>query len=132
MNVLVNRWGNALQPLLSNPFQDFLEAHPVLAWGLDHPLWMAAIALLTLLLLAGLWSAIARLTENFWLTLVQLPFRLGRWLFGSLARLLLRPQAADPAPDRLSQIMQRLEALQQEQGALVSELRSLLAEPPQK
>ncbi|MBD0335507.1 MAG: hypothetical protein ICV62_08460 [Cyanobacteria bacterium Co-bin13] len=139
MDALVNRWGNGLQPFLSRPFNDFLETHPLWAWGLDHPLWMVAIATLALLLLAGLWSAIARLTENFWLTLVQLPFRLGRWGLRGLSRLLHRPaqpalakSSNHSAPERLTEILQRLEALQQEQEALVQEMRSLLTQQSQK
>ncbi|MBD0267328.1 hypothetical protein [Pseudanabaena sp. FACHB-2040] len=107
---------------------------------MDHSLWVVAIAILALLLLAGLWSAVARLTENFWLSLVRLPFRVGLWGFLALSRLLRRPtQSAlvkpsehSPEPDRPAEIVQRLEVLQQEQEALVRELRSLLAKQSQE
>lgn len=124
-------WTDGLQSVLLNPVQTWLSEHPAVGWLVAHPLWGAGLLVLGILLLAGLWSAIARLTEGFWLTLVGLPFRLGGWLFTTVTGVLVQrwvkptPQAN---PDRLTEIVGRLEALQTEQEDLLAEMRQLLGE----
>lgn len=125
-----NSWADAAQTALLRPVQGWLAEHPLLGWLVGHPLWAIALGILGLLLFAGLWSAIARLTEGFWLSLVKLPFRLSGWIFGVVSGLLVR-QWAKPAPleagdNRLSEIMNRLETLQTEQESLLAEMRGLL------
>jgi len=124
-------WTDGLQSALLNPVQTWLAEHPLIAWLVAHPLWALGLLVLGILLLAGLWSAIARLTEGFWLTLVGLPFQLVSWLFTTVTRVLVRrwakpvPQAH---PDRLTEIIGRLETLQTEQEDLLAEMRQLLEE----
>ncbi len=134
MAMLTDTVTDALQSVLISPWQRWLAEHPLVAWLVMHPLWALALVGLGLLLFAGLWSAIARLTEGFWLTLVRLPFRLGGWLFVAIARLLLhrRNKAAKPAesPNRLSDIMARLDQLQTEQAALLAEMHQLVNDEP--
>jgi hypothetical protein len=112
--------------------QAWLLEHPIVAWLVLHPLWGLSLLGVVLLLFAGLWSAIARLTEGFWLTLVRLPFQLITWLFvtttGLLMRRWVKPAPTEASPDRLVEIMTRLEALQTEQEDLLQEMRQLLAE----
>ncbi|HEY9762947.1 MAG TPA: hypothetical protein V6D07_10500 [Trichocoleus sp.] len=135
-----SRWGNGLQPLVWRPFSDFFEAYPAIGWLVAHPLWGLLLVGLGLLLLAGLWNAIARLTENFWLALVRLPFRMTVALFSAITSLWFRwvqPNRGKPTKtqaiesnansDRLTEIVTRLEALQGEQAALMQEMRTLLA-----
>ncbi len=123
---------DGLQSVLLRPLQDWLLEHPVVAWFVSHPLWALALLALAILLFAGLWSAVARLTEGFWLTLVGLPFRVVTWIFTTTTVLVMRQWSKDPAtdnsPDRLGEIMARLEALQTEQENLLQEMRQLLAE----
>lgn len=123
---LANPW----ESLLLRPMQSWLAEHPLVGWLLGHPLWALGLALLGLLLFAGLWSAIARLTEGFWLALVGLPFRLSTWLFGAVSGVLVRRWVKSPqverGADRLGEIMARLETLQTEQESLLDELRTLL------
>jgi hypothetical protein len=125
-------WTEGLQSALLKPLQSWLMEHPIVAWLVMHPLWGVALLGVAILLFAGLWSAIARLTEGFWLTLVRLPFQLISWLFTAVTALLVRRWAQGPAPeatsDRLSEIVARLEALQTEQEDLLQEMRQLLAE----
>jgi hypothetical protein len=125
-------WAEGLQSTLLKPLQAWLLEHPLVAWLVLHPLWALALVGLSILLLAGLWSAIARLTEGFWLTLVRLPFQLITWLFTATTGLLLQrwAQASPPEAnsDRLGEIMARLETLQGEQDDLLQEMRQLLAE----
>lgn len=125
-------WTDSLQSVLVRPLQAWLMEHPVAAWLVLHPLWGLGLLGLAILLFAGLWSAIARLTEGFWLTLVRLPFQLLTWLFATTTGLLVRRWAkttpTEANPDRLGEIMARLEALQTEQEDLLQEMRQLLAE----
>jgi hypothetical protein len=125
-------WTDGIQSALLQPLQSWLGEHPVVAWLVLHPLWSLALLGLAILLFAGLWSAVARLTEGFWLALVQLPFRLVTWLFAGTTGLLLkrwvRSPGGDASPDRLTEIVTRLEALQTEQEDLLQEMRQILAE----
>jgi hypothetical protein len=123
-------FGNPWESLLVGPVQDWLAQHPLLGWLVGHPLWALGMALAGLLLFAGLWSAIARLTEGFWLALVGLPLRLSTWIFASLSRLLVRRWAKPPAlaesSNRLDEILGRLGTLQTEQEKLLEEMRQIL------
>ncbi|WP_194056322.1 hypothetical protein [Nodosilinea sp. LEGE 06152] len=102
----------------------------MMGWLVGHPLWSLGLVVVVLLLFAGLWSAIARLTEGFWLNLVKLPFRLSGWIFGAVSGLLVRrwakPTQLEPGHDRIGEIVARLETLQTEQETLLEEMRQLL------
>ncbi|HIK45034.1 MAG TPA: hypothetical protein IGR64_09120 [Leptolyngbyaceae cyanobacterium M65_K2018_010] len=135
--MLTDTLTEALQSVLLTPLQRWLTEHPLLGWLAGHPLWTLALVGLGLLLFAGLWSAIARLTEGFWLTLVRLPFQLGGWLFATTASLLVKSLLVkqwaktakpEPSPDRLGEILARLATLQSEQAELLAEMRQLLAD----
>lgn len=129
-DTFTSSWADTAQSALLRPVQNWLAEHPIAAALVGHPLWALALAVVGLLLFAGLWSAVARLTEGFWLTLVKLPFRLSGWLFGAVSGLLVRrwakPAQLEPQGDRLSEIVGRLEGLQSEQESLLEELRELL------
>lgn len=129
-DTFTNSWADAAQSALLKPVQHWLVEHPVVGWLVGHPLWTLGLTVVGLLLFAGLWSAIARLTEGFWLALVRLPFRLSRWIFGAVSGLLVRRWAKPAKPelgnDRIEEIVARLETLQTEQDALLGEMRALL------
>ncbi|PZV07467.1 MAG: hypothetical protein DCF32_07265 [Leptolyngbya sp.] len=129
-DTFANSWADAAQTALLRPVQGWLSEHPVMGWLVGHPLWAIALGILALLLFAGLWSAIARLTEGFWLSLVRLPFRLSGWIFGMVSGLLVRqwakPAKLEAGDNRLSEIMSRLEMLQTEQESLLEEMKGLL------
>jgi hypothetical protein len=133
-DVIANNWIEALQSALAQPLQRWLTDHPLAGWLVVHPLWLLAVVVVVILLFAGLWSALARLTEGFWLTLVRLPFQLSVWVFTTLASGLThqwaRAAKSPPDPDRLSEIMLRLESLQTEQETLLKEMRQILAKSP--
>lgn len=126
------RWADGLQSALWSPLQAWLSDHPLVAWLVLHPLWGLGLLGVLVLMFAGLWSAVARLTEGFWLALARLPLRLISGLFTALTVLLakywVKSSPAQPSPDRLGEIMARLEALQTEQENLLQEMRQLLAE----
>lgn len=130
MGIFTDGLGNPWESLLVGPVQGWLAQHPLLGWLVGHPLWALGLAGVGLLLFAGLWSAIARLTEGFWLALVGLPLRLSTWIFASLSRLLVRrwtkPPALAESSDRLDEILGRLATLQTEQETLLAEMREIL------
>lgn len=123
---------DSLNRLWGSAWEDFLGVHPLWAWVINRPLLALAIALTGLLLFSGLLRAISRLSERLWLALGRLPLRLAVWLFSVLAGWLRRPKALPAAAprDRASQIGQRLQALHQEEAALLRELQTLLADLP--
>ena len=84
-----------------------------------------------LLLLAGLLRAVAGLTEQLWLALLRLPIWLVQWIWQAVF-LLLRPvlpktEQPSPIPNRLSELLVRLESLRQEEQELMQEIKSLLS-----
>ena len=132
----VGNWSNSaqhkLQGVMTQPIADWLQGHPNIAWAIDHPLIALGLLLIVLLLLSGLLQAIARLTAQVWIWLLQSPLKLIRWLFYGLLRFTQRQPKlpalpATPQQERLTLILQRLETMRQEQDELLQEVRSLLA-----
>lgn len=130
---------------LTAPFQDWLNQHPILLWLATNPLWLLAAVLAVLFLLSGLLRAVAGLTEKLWLALLSFPVNLLRWLWQGIVFLLSRPFAPKPVvgasfvnppvlnpQDRLTEVLNRLEALRQEQDELLKEVKSLLAKDSEK
>jgi hypothetical protein len=117
------------------PIQDWLAQHPVFLWLATHPWWLLITILVILFLLSGLLRAVAGLTEKLWLGLLRLPILLVQWVWRGSLFLLRRPFAPKPLalqasvtpPDRLTEVLDRLEALRQEQDELLKEVKSLLA-----
>ncbi|MFM7423894.1 MAG: hypothetical protein ACKO7W_02630 [Elainella sp.] len=136
-------WGsqtlvNNVLETLFGPVQTWLGQHPVFFWLSSHPLWLLALILLLLFLFSGLLRAVAGLTEQLWLGLLKLPIWLVQGLWQSSLFLLRRAKSTPPSipplaaapPDRLTQVLERLEALRQEQEALLKEMRELTQRPP--
>lgn len=124
------------------PIQGWFDQHPWLEWLLQHPLWLVGLAVVAIFMLAGLLQAIGRLTENVWLTLLSLPFRLVGWLFVGLVGLgrfvfgkrsasvkqvsEVELSAAKPE-NRLQELLDRLDAIRTEEEALLKEVKEILA-----
>jgi hypothetical protein len=111
----------------------------LLKWGFAHPLGGIVAVVILVVLFGGLVRAIAQLTEQLWVNLLQLPMRVGKWLLAQVLYLLkLKPPTADkpqtliannPDPDRqIGEIMMRLEHLQQEQTLLLQDIKTLLVD----
>jgi hypothetical protein len=135
-------------------FQSWLISSPLLGWGLAHPILGLTAAVAAVVLLGGLLRAIAQLTEQLWVKLLQMPMRVGQWLFFQLLCLLkVRPRTvantqnlvtADSLklalnetntsePDQqMYEIMVRLERLQQEQTLLLQDIKTLLVNRAKK
>lgn len=124
---------------LTAPVQNWLGQYPVFLWLWTHPLWLVLLVLLVLFLLSGLLRAVAGLTEKLWLALLSLPVTLVRWVWRGSLFLLSRPFASKPvmqssllhssvdSADRLTEVLDRLEALRQEQDELLREVKLLAA-----
>ena len=74
-----------IHQVLWTPLEVWLGEHPFMHWFLIHPLILLGLGLIVLLLLAGLMSAIAHLTQNLWLRLLQLPIQLVQALGKAIA-----------------------------------------------
>lgn len=135
MERLINPMIDQLFSRVRLPIQDWLTTHPLWNWLLTHPLWLLGTVILLLFLLAGLLGAIASLTEKIWLFVLQAPIRLMQLIFLGTLKLLKipftsrtnSPKLTQPNSERLAVILDRLEALKQEQDALMQEVRSIVA-----
>jgi hypothetical protein len=134
--------------------QNWLMDYPVLKWGFAHPIWGLLMVIVLVVLFGGLLRAIAQLTEQLWVKLLQLPMRAGQWILTQLLHLLklksrttenpltltppksptpmlnptprLKPEASMVSEPQLCEIMVRLERLQQEQTLLLQDIKTLL------
>jgi hypothetical protein len=126
-----------------SPIQDWLAQYPILVWLVSHPIWLLGVILLSLFLLAGLLRAVASLTEQLWLSLLRLPLTLvqliwrgtmllWRPLFTKSAMVQtiapgsISPESISPNSSRLTEVLDRLEALRQEEQELMQEMKALL------
>jgi hypothetical protein len=120
-----------LQQAILGIFTDWLAAHPRIAWTFAHPRLALAVLLLSLLLFWGLLRLIFRLSEQVWLFLLQTPLKFITWgiaqIFASL-RLVAFPRyrRQQEREGRLADILNRLEAMGEEQEILLAELKELL------
>lgn len=126
-----------IQDTIVTSVQQFIHQHPNLAWIMTHPFWLVGLVLLALFLFWGLLQAITRLTERLWLAILQAPLKLTQWFLGLLSRMFWRKSATPSTPtksadpqQRLAAIVDRLEALRQEQEALMREMKEILAIRP--
>ncbi len=140
----------AMQGAVGDMMQDWLMGHPILGWGVMHPLWALGVIVALFFMSGGLLRAIAQLTEQLWIDLLQLPMRVVRW---GLAQLFpwwkpksdskISTQNSAPvglyeqtfkqdhngsqnANQQLFEIMVRLERIQQEQALLLQDIKTLL------
>lgn len=151
----------AIAPITSTQttlFQSWLESHPTMErslqifnWAVNHPIIGVIILLFLIAIAWSLIKSIGRLLENFWLSVLQIPLKLGyfliqfswRSLHKLAPRLMLkfpRTQAEQmqilPASDtqinstegsqRLLEISARLAVLNQEQNELIREALAIL------
>ena len=119
---------------LTQPIQDWLLAHPFGNWLLSHPLWAIGLVLIALLLLSGLFGAIAQLTQTLWIVLLRSPVVLIGWLVAGIVLLVKAPfsakgqlPAVETQQQRLAEILDRLDALKQEQDNLLQEAKQILS-----
>lgn len=124
-----------VQAAIASTLQQWLSSHPAIAWMVDHPLPALFLGLLLLFLLWSLLGAITRLMEQIWIAILAMPLKSLRWLFaGALQPLkgldLLNRQPPVSKDKRLAEILSRLDALRQEEAALMTEMKAILVTPP--
>jgi Fe2+ transport system protein B len=149
---------DVFQIAIASSTNSWLQTHPsilrllqILDWAVNHPIFSLVIFLFTLALIWSLIKSIGRLFELAWLSILQVPFKLGKFLIqaclmliGKFSSFLLKPSTGNintetaallssaPEPidqnkqQRLLEISQRLEALKQEQDELLQEAIALL------
>ncbi|MBW4487139.1 MAG: hypothetical protein KME12_05050 [Trichocoleus desertorum ATA4-8-CV12] len=125
---------DAMQNALGGAMQQWMAEHQFWAWVLQHPFWSVGLLLVLLVLLQGLLSTIAQLIQQAGIGLLRSPWKLSQWLFGFSARSFQSAltagdakQGTDSKQQRLSEIVDRLEALKQEQDALLQEVKAIVA-----
>lgn len=98
-----------IQQMFWSPLEVWLGEHPLIHWLLTHPFILLGLSLIALLLLAGLMSAIAYLTQNLWLRVLQLPVQLIQVLGSAIAiglkrlfQMLLRPSSSEISDERVT------------------------------
>lgn len=133
--ILSNRIVDRVLTSLASPLQNWLDAHPMGYWLVSHPLWLVGLVLIALLLLSGLFGAIAQLTQKLWIFVLQAPLSLTRWIFAALFQLFAavfrwKEDSGKPPENvhRLTEILSRLEVLRQEQDELIQEAKTVLKE----
>ncbi|MBW4541857.1 MAG: hypothetical protein KME43_22335 [Myxacorys chilensis ATA2-1-KO14] len=122
---------DSVQKSLNSTVYAWLNAHPLLSWFLTHPFYTIGIVLLTLLLLSGLLKAFSRITEQAWVFILQLPFKLGKRLLGMVTKpLAIRATVVNSSKsspqEQLAEILLRLEVIQQEQNTLMQQAKTIL------
>lgn len=120
-------------------FNQWLVAHPSLAWIVAHPLASVGLLLLAIFSLWGLFKAIGRGIEQTWVFLLTTPFKLLQPIFGLMWRAIRRgfghtnttvarlesQLVSDSTAERIATIVDRLQSLNQEQEMLLQELATL-------
>ena len=92
-------------------------------WGLHHPYWLAAIAIVLIILLQLLISLAAQLLRRGVKWLSKSPLFVGRWLLTKTPF----STTDELQEQQLVTLLTRLETLQQEQVALLTELQTALS-----
>jgi hypothetical protein len=111
---------------VSTYFNNWLGQHPYLAWSIAHPLFSCGLLLLAVGSLWGLFGAIGRGIEQIWLFLLKTPFKLLQPIFGKIWKISFgRLGNSTAVPERIDLIVDRLQALSQEQERLLTELSTL-------
>jgi len=144
--LLSNRMVSGVLDSVTIPVRDWLIDHPLIYWLVSHPLWLLGLIVVLILLLAGLVGAIARLTENLWLAVLRSPLSLSRWLWKLVSPLISplipklplwhtlwhnQPPVETVTPQqRLVDLLNRLDTLQQQQDEVLQEVRALLKPSP--
>ncbi len=135
-------FSESIERAVGNYFTQWFAAHPYIAWLSSHPLASLGLCWLVIFSAWGLIKAIGRGIEQIWLFLLTTPFKLLQPIFRQIWRSIPRifghnntrsdrldSQLTLTAPaERVTEIVDRLHALTQEQQQLLHELANLTGE----
>lgn len=141
MNSFIREWVDSIKV--------WIDSHPVafwvvqgLLWGIDHPILALVVVLLLVFILQRLLKALSYLVERALVSLLQAPFKFGRFLLRSSTGLLGRLRGKEATSElealsseltqtnqteRLATILTRLEVIRQEQDQLLQEVAAIVA-----
>lgn len=112
---------DALTANVQNSVQAWIDVHPIFAWILLHPLWSMGIAIFVLWLAFSLLTALVDATAQLISSILKLPLT-------GFKRLLLPRRFVKPdSSQRFMEVLDRLEALRQEQDELLKQVKTMLA-----
>ena len=89
-------------------------------WGLHHPYWLIAITISLVICLQVTLSLTGQLLRRFLKEISRSPLSLGRWLFSKTTTQEMSQE------QQIETIIKRLDSLQDEQAALLRELKKML------
>ncbi len=112
---------DAITANVQNSVHAWIDAHPIFAWILLHPLWSIGIAIFVLWLAFSLLTALVDAVVQLISSILKLP------LTGFKRLLLPRRFAKSDSSQRLIEVLDRLEALRQEQDDLLKQVKTMLA-----
>lgn len=142
-----------IQNAILSLIRDWINAHPKIFWLVSHPFLALVIVLFAILILWGFLKALGSLFEKAWLTLLQALSKFGQLVFRLSYQYLnrltvlsinknfdnqqvklaasdlkhLSPESSETeSPERLTEIVKRLEAINQEQKKLLQEVAAIL------
>jgi cell division protein FtsB len=135
MNGFVQRMNQGIVYRTVEPIQlaidQWLASHWWVNFLVHHPLVLLGVVLLIVFLVSGALRAISRTSESLWILALKLPFRLLGWL-GVRSLAWWRKNQQDEKGDRLNALLTRLEVLQEEQDAILAEVKTLVQGAPQQ
>lgn len=121
---------DAVQNAIATMIKNWMDGHPFWAWLVSHPFWSLGLVFVVLVLLRGLLGAIAHFVEQVWVAILRSPLVLSKWLLGlgtkSFYLAIAEKREGDAKQQRLTEIVNRLEMLKQEQNELLQEVKTLL------
>lgn len=121
-----------MQTAIASLVYDWFEQHPIIFWLFRHPLISSLIVLAIIFLLWRLFNAIASLIDRTFIWLLQSPLLVGKSLFrwgkrSTASAEKLVSQMTDS--EKLTYILTKLEAVEQQQKLIVQEIAALKTLP---
>jgi hypothetical protein len=133
---LTSSLANTLQTELSHTIHNWLATHPLISWGLHHPLQILGIVLLVIFLLRGIFKLTDKLIVDALELVLKLPFKLSIFFLRKGKINNTKEAGADVGQslelassaqeEELVSILQKLEAMNQEQSQLLQRVRTIL------
>ena len=111
-------------------FNSWVEKHPLIIWLLQHPIISLVSIFLIIVLLFRLLAVIAQLLDKLWIWLLKSPIILIKFILGiknkpSEKVSAVNPQELTIEPEKISQIIQQLEIINQQQQQIMKDLATL-------